>query len=145
MKYQVGEVGRVVVAKFEHDDVVIDSLVNIVRKEQIKAAVFYLIGGIKAAKIVVGPEKENLPPTPAWRELKESHEMVGIGTIFWHDGEPKIHLHGAYGKHESARVGCLRETAETFIVLEGIIFEIKGIKASRELDALSNMIILDMP
>lgn len=145
MKYQVGETGRVVVVRFDHDDVILDNIIDIVRKERIRAAVFYLVGGLKEAKIVVGPEKEDLPPTPVWRGLKESHETLGIGTIFWHGDEPKIHFHGAYGKHDSAKVGCLREMAETFIVLEGIIIELKGINATRELDLKSNMILLNLP
>jgi len=144
VKYQVGETGRAVVVRFDHDDAIIDSLVEIARKERIKAAVFYLVGGLKEAKIVVGPEKEDLPPTPVWKILKDSHETLGIGTIFWHGDEPGIHFHGAYGKHDSAKVGCLRETAETFIVLEGIIIELKGIDATRELDPKSNMILLDI-
>jgi len=71
--------------------------------------------------------------------------MVGIGTIFWHKDEPRIHFHGAYGKHDRMKAGCLREMAETFIILEGIIFELKGIDATRDLDPNSNMVLLDMP
>ena len=145
MKYQTGEIGRVIVAKFEDGDVILDNLIEIAKKEDIKTGVFYLVGGVKNAKIVVGPEEDVLPPTPVWRELRDSHEMVGIGTIFWHKNEPKIHFHGAYGKHDRMKAGCLREMAETFIILEGIIFELKGIDAIRNLDPKSNMVLLDMP
>ena len=145
MKYQTGEIGRVIVAKFEDGDVILDNLIEIAKKEDIKTGVFYLVGGVKNAKIVVGPEEDVLPPTPVWRELRDSHEMVGIGTIFWHKNEPKIHFHGAYGKHDRMKAGCLREMAETFIILEGIIFELKGIDAIRNLDPKSNMVLLDIP
>ena len=145
MKYQTGEIGRVIVAKFEDGDVILDNLIEIAKKEDIKTGVFYLVGGVKNAKIVVGPEEDVLPPTPVCRELRDSHEMVGIGTIFWHKNEPKIHFHGAYGKHDRMKAGCLREMAETFIILEGIIFELKGIDAIRSLDPKSNMVLLDMP
>ncbi len=144
MKYRIGEIGRVIVVKFEDGDAILDNLIEIAKKENIRAGIFYLVGGIKNARIVVGPEKEELPPTPVWKSLKESHETLGIGTIFWHGDEPRIHFHGAYGKHDSAKVGCLREMAETFIVLEGIIIELKGIDATRELDPKSNMILLDI-
>ncbi len=77
MKYQVGNIGRVVVAKFEDKEDVIDSLNKIVQKEGIRAAAFYLIGGMRGARIVVGPEKDEIPPTPVWKELGESHEIVG--------------------------------------------------------------------
>jgi len=145
MKYQTGEVGRVVVARFEDGDAIIENIISIAKKESIRAGVFYLIGGMKNAKIVVGPEKDELPPIPVWREMKESHEIVGIGTIFWHEEEPKIHFHGAYGKHDKVRAGCLRDMADTFIVLECIILEIKGIDAVRKLDPASGMVLLNLP
>jgi uncharacterized protein len=145
MKYQTGEIGRVIVAKFEDSDDIINNIIGIAKKEVIKAGIFYLLGGIKNAKIVVGPEKDELPPIPVWREMKESHEIIGIGTIFWHEEEPKIHFHGAYGKHDKVKVGCLREMADTFIVLECIILEIKGIDATRKLDPASGMVLLDLP
>ncbi len=144
MKYQTGEVGRVIVAGFEDGDSIIENIIGIAKKESIRAGVFYLLGGMKNAKIVVGPEKDELPPIPVWREMKESHEMVGIGTIFWHEEEPKIHFHGAYGKHDKVRAGCLRETADTFIVLECIILEMKGIDAVRKLDPASGMVLLNL-
>lgn len=145
MKYKTGEIGRVIVAKFEDGDIILDNLIEIAKRENIKSGVFYLVGGVKNAKIVVGPEEDTLPPTPVWRELRDSHEMVGIGTIFWHKDEPKIHFHGAYGKHDRMKVGCLRQMAETFIILEAIIFELKGVYAVRELDTKSNMVLLDIP
>jgi predicted DNA-binding protein with PD1-like motif len=144
MKYQIGQTGRVVVARFEDKDNVLQGLTDIARKEDIRAGVFYLVGGMKGGRFVVGPEKEEIPPTPIWRELKESHEVVGLGTIFWQGEEPKIHFHGAYGKRDDVKVGCMRENAEAFLVLEGIIIEIKGITAVRELDPSSNMVLLKL-
>ena len=88
--------------------------------------------------------KTNYPPVPVWREFKESHEFLGIGTIFWHGDEPKIHCHGAYGKRDLAKVGCLREEAETFIVTEAIILEIEGIQAVRDIDDAANMLLLKL-
>jgi predicted DNA-binding protein with PD1-like motif len=144
MKYQVGETGRVVVARFEDGDEIIQGLMDIAKTEDIRAAVFYLVGGIKEAKIVVGPEKDELPPTPVWKTLNESHESAGVGTIFWYGNEPRIHFHGMYGKHESVKTGCLRELAKTFIIMEAVIVEIKGIDAVRDLDSASQMVLLKM-
>lgn len=144
MKYQVGETGRVVVARFEHNDDVLKGLGEIAKKENIRAGVCYLVGGLKAGRYVVGPEKEELPPIPVWRDMNESHEILGIGTIFWHGDEPRIHFHGAYGKLESVKVGCLREKSETYFVLEAIIIEIKGVNATREIDPASNMMLLKL-
>lgn len=142
MKYQVGRTGRVVVARFEDREDVLGNLTDIARKENIKSAVFYLVGGMREGRIVIGPEKEELPPKPVWKDLKESHEIVGIGTIFPQEGEPKVHFHGAFGKKEMVKVGCLREKSETFLVLEAIIMEIEGVDATREVDPRIGMALL---
>ena len=144
MKYQTGKSGRIIVAKFDDHDDVLGNLVDIAKKENISAGVFYLFGGMREGKIVVGPETDELPPKPAWRELGESHEVLGMGTIFRQEDEPKIHFHGAFGKKDTVKVGCLREKSETFIVLEAIIIEIEGINATREIDPASGMVLLKL-
>lgn len=142
MKYQVGQTGRVVVARFEDKEDVIGNLCSIAKKEGINAAAFYLVGGMREGKIVVGPEKDELPPIPVWRELGESHEVVGFGTIFYQNNEPKVHLHAAFGKKDTVKVGCLRENSQTFLVLEAVIIELNGINAVREFDPVSGLNIL---
>lgn len=144
MKYQVGRPGRIIVAKFDDHDDVIGNLNSIAKKEDIRAGVFYLVGGMREGRIVVGPETEDLPPKPVWKELGESHELIGIGTIFWHNNEPKIHLHGAFGKKDMVKVGCLRENSETFLVLEAIIMEVEGVNAVREIDPAIGMPLLKL-
>lgn len=144
MKYQVGKVGRVVVARFEDKEDVIGNLCSIVKEEEIRAAAFYLLGGMREGKIVVGPEKDELPPTPVWRELGECHEVVGFGTIFYQDKEPKVHFHAAFGKRDTVKVGCLREKSETFLVLEAVILELSGINVVREFDPVSGLNILKL-
>lgn len=144
MNYRIGEPGRIVVARFEDGDQILQGIAEIARKENVRAGVFYLVGGMKGGRFVVGPETEAMPPVPVWRELNESHEIVGLGTIFWQGDEPKLHFHGAYAKRDSVKAGCMREKAETFLVLEAIIMEIKGVNAERELDALSGMALLNL-
>ncbi len=144
MNYRIGGPGRIVVARFEDGDQILQGLGDIAKKENIRAAVFYLVGGMKGGRFVVGPEREEMPPVPVWRELNESHEIVGLGTIFWQGDEPKLHFHGAYAKRDNVKAGCMRENAETFLVLEAIIMEIKGVNAMRELDPISGMALLKL-
>src|SRR5208337_2629640 len=144
MDYRIGEAGRIVVAKFEDGDQILQGISGIAKKENIRAGVFYLVGGMKGGRFVVGPETDEMPPVPMWRELNESHEIVGLGTIFWQGEEPKLHFHGAYAKRDSVKGGCMREKAETFLVLEAIIMEIKGVNAARELDPVSGMVLLKL-
>jgi predicted DNA-binding protein with PD1-like motif len=144
MNYQIGRTGRVIVARFEDKEDILGNISDIAKKENIKGAVFFLIGGLRQGKIVVGPEREEIPPTPVWKELGESHEVLGIGTIFWQGDEPKIHFHGAFGKKDMVKVGCLREISETFLVLEAVIIEIEGISAQREFDPASGLTLLKL-
>lgn len=144
MKYQIGTAGRIIVARFEDREDIIENIIGVAKKENIKNAVFYLVGGIKEGRIVVGPEEEKMPPKPVWKDINESHEVVGIGTIFWQEDEPKIHFHGAFGKKDMVKVGCLRGTSETFLVLEAVIIEMQGIDARRELDPESGLSLLKL-
>lgn len=144
MKYRVGHIGRVVVARLEDREDILENIAAIARAEDIRSGVFNLIGGIKAGSVVVGPEEESLPPKPVWRDIQGSTEVIGVGTIFWHDNEPRIHFHGSFGKKDTVKVGCLRGTSETFLVLEVIIFEIEGIDARRERDPETGMVLLKL-
>ncbi len=144
MKYQVGKTARVFVAKFEDKEDPLSKLIELAKEENILSAVFWLIGGLKEGKFVVGPQTDDLPPVPIWRELKENNEIVGIGTIFWHKEEPKIHLHGVYGREDSVKMGCMRENPRVFLILEAVIMEIVNINVTREVDEKSKMILLNM-
>jgi predicted DNA-binding protein with PD1-like motif len=144
MKYQIGKTGRVVIARFEDKEDILGNIIAVAKKEDIRNAVFFLIGGIRQGRVVVGPEKDELPPIPIWRDLKESHEVLGIGTIFWDESGPKVHFHGAFGKKDMVKVGCLREISETFLVLEAVIMEMEGIKAQRRFDPASGLTLLEV-
>jgi predicted DNA-binding protein with PD1-like motif len=144
MKYQIGKTGRVVVAKFIDKEEILKNISDVAKKENIRNAIFYLIGGIRECKVVVGPDKDEIPPTPVWRDLKESHEVLGIGTIFWEEDIPKVHFHGAFGKRDMVKVGCMREISETFLVLEAVVIEVEGINARRKFDSSSGLSLLEI-
>lgn len=144
MLYQIGKPGRIVVVRFGDGEDVLGGITEICRSEQIRAASFNMVGGMKAGRFVVGPETEAMPPKPVWRELQESHEAVGFGTVFWDNEQPKVHFHGAYGKLDSVKAGCLREGSEVFLVLEVVITEILDVSIIRELDPASGMVLMKM-
>jgi len=142
MDYRVGDVGRVVVVRFSDGDDLLDGLRTIAKKEDIRSAVFQVVGGLKGGEFVVGPETEEMPPKPVWRDIEESHEVLGVGTIFWKSDEPMIHFHGAYGKRDSVKMGCLRKGSEVFLILEVVILELRGIEAQRLPDPESGLPLL---
>jgi predicted DNA-binding protein with PD1-like motif len=144
MQYQIGKPGRIVVVRFSDGEDVRGGIAEICRSEDIRAACFNIVGGMKVGRFVVGPETEEMPPIPVWRELQESHEAVGFGTIFWYKDQPKVHFHGAYGKWDSVKAGCLREGSAVFLILEVVITEILHVNIIRELDPVSGMVLMKM-
>jgi uncharacterized protein len=144
VEYQTGRPGRIIVVRFGDSEDLLAGISDVCRTENIRAACFNIVGGMKAGRFVVGPETEEMPPIPAWRELQESHEAVGFGTVFWDRDQPKVHFHGAYGKHDSVKAGCLREASQSFLVLEVVITEILDVSIVRELDPSSGMVLMKM-
>ena len=142
MEYRVGTAGRVIVARFGDGEDLLVGLAEIARAEQIKAAAFSVVGGMKGGYYVVGPEWDEMPPRPVWRQLIDNHEAFGFGTIFWQEDQPKVHFHGAYGRGDTVRAGCMREANEVFLVLEVVITELLGVGAVRELDPASGFALL---
>jgi predicted DNA-binding protein with PD1-like motif len=131
-----------VVARFADGEDVLAGLAEIVRREQIRAASFSLVGGMKGGRYVVGPEGDEMPPRQVWRELAENHEAMGFGTIFWLEDEPKVHFHGVYSRGDSVKAGCMREGSETFLVLEVVITELLDVDAVRQMDPASGFALL---
>lgn len=144
MKYQSGSIGRAFAARFEDGEDFLASLCGLAKKENIRSAVFYLVGGVKGGRFVVGPKGSEMPPEPVWEEIKGNNEMLGVGTIFWNETEPKVHLHMAAGRGGKVGMGCLRENASTFLVLEAIVIEMTGINAKREFDPVTGLTLLKL-
>ena len=108
MKYTKGSIKRVFVVKFEHGDDLLAELTALIRKEEIKSGIIHMIGALEKSDIVVGPKKVEVPPSPVWRRFDDGREIIGFGTIFWKDDEPKIHIHAGIAREDKVNVGCVR-------------------------------------
>ncbi len=134
MEYDIGKVGRVIVARgFEGEDVYAE-IESIAAKEGIRNAAVVIVGGLRSGKVVVGPENPTGPIKPMFRQFDDAREIAAVGTIFCDETRPLLHLHGAIGRGDETIVGCPRGGATVFCVLEAIIFEIEGVNASRKID-----------
>lgn len=142
MKYSSGQISRVFVATLSDGEDLLQGLKELFIKENIEAALFFIIGAIKEGKIVSGPKEDVIPPEPFWRNIDEAHEVVGVGNIFKGDDEPKIHLHTTFAKKEMIKMGCLRNDAKTFLLLEVILFEIKGSNLFKNIDESTGLLML---
>jgi len=142
MRYKAGTVGRVVVARFDHGEQVVPALATLCGKEGISSGWFFLFGAIQGGRLVAGPREASLPPEPVWQEFRDPFEIVGMGSIASGDGPPSIHLHSSLGRGKEVLTGCIRKEGEVFIVVEAMILEVLGVRATRSPDERSGLELL---
>lgn len=142
MKYAKGSIGRIFLLKFEDDDIVLDELNKFARHEKLKAATFIFLGALKKGHVVTGPKKPVIPPEPNWTKFKDGWEVMGIGTIFTNKKGPQIHIHVSMGKKDKVITGCVRKDSKVFLVIEAVIFELKGVKATKAIDPQTGLNLL---
>jgi uncharacterized protein len=131
VEYRIGQINRVLVARFDHGEDFLAGLKELATKEEIRNGFFHLLGGMQQADVVTGPRAPVMPPEPVWREVREVRETLATGSIFWDGPEPRIHLHAALGHHGETLTACVRENTRVYLVLEAYIFEVAGIDAGR--------------
>lgn len=144
MDYQVGQTGRIIVARLFEGEDVHACIENIARQEEIRAAAVLMTGGIRQGDLVVGPKKEEPKIVPDSRPFLGPGEVVGTGTLYWDDQGPRLHLHVSLSTPSGGLVGCLRGEVSTFLILEVTIIEITGIQATRRRDAATGFKLLDL-
>ena len=142
MKYTKGKIGRIFLVKFEDDDILTDKIAELAKKEKIKAGVLVFLGALKKGKLVTGPKKPVIPPEPNWVSFKDGWEVMGIGTVFINSKGPQIHIHSAMGKKQKTLIGCVRKDSKVFLVIEAVLFELKGIKATKDIDPKTGLNLL---
>ena len=142
MEYTKGRIGRVFLLKFKDDDVLNEELARLAKKEKLRAATLVFIGALKKGDLVTGPKKPVIPPEPNWVSFKNAWEVMGIGTIFTNKSGPQIHVHAAMGKKLDTLIGCVRKRSKVFLVIEAIVFELKGVKASKDIDPKTGLNLL---
>jgi len=141
MEYAVGQVGRVVVARLFEGEDLHACIGQIAREKEIRCATVLITGGFRSAAVVVGPEREH-PIAPRFQTFTGPGEVLGVGTLYWDDAGPRLHIHTAIGKHGENLIGCPRRDTRTFLILEVTILEIAGVEGTRELDPDSGMKLL---
>ncbi len=142
MKYTKGTIGRVFLVRFEDEDILIEKLGVLARKEKIRAATLIFLGALKKGILVTGPKKPVIPPEPNMVGFKDGWEVMGIGTIFTNKSGPQIHIHSSMGKKNRVLTGCVRGESKVFLVIEAIIFELKGVKATKSPDPKTGLNLL---
>lgn len=131
MEYTQGEIGRVFYARFDHGEDILKGLTTLAEKENIRCGWFQLFGGLLSADVVIGPEQPVMPPVPVWQQVENAREVLGVGSIFFDGDKPILHLHAAMGHHGETLTGCVRKHTEVYLVIEVVIYELKGMGITR--------------
>lgn len=137
MQYTEGQLGRVFAIRLEHGDPMPGSLESFAQEHDVQCGVAVMVGGAEGgSRFVVGPaDGAALPPVPMVTALRGVHEAAAVGTLFPNEqGQPVLHMHAAFGRGEEVRSGCIRAGIVTWHVLEIVLIEILGLKATRVFD-----------
>jgi predicted DNA-binding protein with PD1-like motif len=142
MEYKTGKTGRIIAARLFEGEDIYESIEQIAKKENVKAAAVLITGGFRQAKVVVGPTQEEPKIVGNFKDFAGPGEVLGVGTIYCDHEGPKLHIHTAIGKGDQTIVGCPRGGAKTFLVLEVTIIEIQAIQAKRKTDTEKGLSLL---
>ena len=123
MKSKETTVGRVIVAKIEPNEDIIDAIKQVIKKHSIKSGLLNVIGALK--KFTIGyfdiETKEY-----NFKTFDEDIELIScMGNIAFKDNEPIIHLHVSVGKEDySIMGGHLSQPSIVSVTAEVYIYEI---------------------
>ncbi|MBY9005614.1 MAG: DNA-binding protein [Candidatus Lokiarchaeota archaeon] len=94
---------RVIVAKLQPEEDIIDSLIEIVKKYDIKSGLINIIGALKKVTIGYFNTKKKIYN---FKTFEEDVELLScMGNIAYQDEEPIIHLHTIIGKEDYSLIG----------------------------------------
>lgn len=120
MKSREYKIGRVVVAKLEEGDDIIDSVAEVAKKHDIKSGLVNVIGAFK--KVTIGYFDLNTKEY-TFKTYDIPVEMTTcMGSVAQKDGKPIVHLHITIGKEDHSLLGghlgqpsIISVTGEVFI------------------------------
>ncbi|MGE4553230.1 MAG: PPC domain-containing DNA-binding protein [Desulfovibrionaceae bacterium] len=144
MIYDEGRVGRVFVLRLEDGDRLPDAIETFAKDKSIRAAACWMVGGLGAGKLVVGPEDRDARPLKVLTaEIADPREVAAVGTLFEDEhGDPRLHMHAATGRGETTLTGCVRPGVDVWLVGEVVIMEVVGMDMLRKVEAASGLNLL---
>ena len=123
MKSKETTVGRVIVAKIEPNEDIIDAIKELIKKHTIKSGLLNVIGALKQFTIGyfdIETKEYN------FKTFDEDIELIScMGNIAFKDNEPIIHLHVSVGKEDYSIIGGhLSQPSIVSVTAEVYIYEI---------------------
>ena len=146
MRYSQANYGRVFVIRLEDGDILHESIEQLAKEKNIRAAALVAVGGAdQGSRLVVGPEAGRaVDIRPMHQVLENVHEIAGTGTLFPDDeGQPVLHMHLVCGREVATVTGCVRSGVRVWHVMEVILFELVDSGAQRVYDKATGFKLLE--
>ncbi len=123
MKSKETTVGRVIVAKIEPNEDIVDAIKELIKKHNIKSGLLNVIGALKQFTIGyfdIETKEYN------FKTFDEDIELIScMGNIAFKDNEPIIHLHVSVGKEDYSIIGGhLSQPSIVSVTAEVYVYEI---------------------
>lgn len=144
MQYSEGSLGRVFVLRMDHGEDLIESLQKFLKEKKIESCTAFFMGALRDGRAVTGPKLPVVPPTPNFEAYESAWEVFGMATIYPSIEGPKLHIHSALGRGRESILGCIRDKAEIYLIVEAVLFEIFGLNAERIWDEKMQLYLLSL-
>ncbi len=144
MQYSEGSLGRVFVLRMDHGEDLIESLQKFLQEKKIKTCTAFFMGALRDGRAVTGPKLPTVPPLPHYEAYESAWEVFGMATIYQSVEGPKLHIHSAMGRGRQSILGCIRDKAEVYLIVEAVLFEIFGLNAERVWDEKMQLFLLSL-
>jgi len=144
MQYSEGSLGRVFVLRMDHGEDLIESLQKFLQVKKIESCTALFMGALRDGRAVTGPKLPVVPPTPNFEAYESAWEVFGMATVYPSIEGAKLHIHCALGRGQKSILGCIRDKAEVYLIVEAILFEICGLAAKRAWDENMQLYLLTL-
>ena len=136
--------GRIFVLRMDHGEDLIESLQKFLREKKITSCTVLFMGAMRDGRAVTGPRLPVVPPTPNYEAYESAWEVFGMATIYQSIEGPMLHIHSALGRGRQSILGCIRDKAEVYLIVEAVLFEICGLTAERAWDEKMQLYLLSL-
>lgn len=144
MQYSEGRMGRIFVLRIDEGEDLVASLQRFVLEKDILSCMILFIGALRDGQAVAGPVAPVVLPVPHYEHFCNGWEIFGMATIYDSPEGPKLHIHSAIGKASEAIVGCIRQWARIYLVVEAVLYELADIKVVRNWDEKTGLHLLSL-
>ncbi len=144
MQYSEGNLGRIFVLRMDHGEDLIASLQKFLQEKKIESCMALFMGALCDGRAVTGPEVPVVPPVPHYEDFESAWEVFGMATVYPSSEGPMLHIHSGLGRGTRTIVGCIRERAEVYLIVEVVLLEFSGLKAERVWDEKTGLNLLSL-